>query len=104
MNNDYEALNKAVMKVTGPRSSFSWTKAYFTAPCAVTPVGQRKLGLTLAISSYTEIQSSAAQNAAATDLHLRHHLKICHVDSICLHTTFSTVLAKYYPKTSGYAS
>lgn len=95
MDNDYEVLNKAVMKVTGPRSSFSWTKNYFTEPHAVTPVGQRKLGLTLEISSYTEIQSFAAQNAAETELHLRHQLKICHIVSLCLHTTLSIVPAKY---------
>lgn len=44
MNNDYEVLNKAVMKVTGPHCSFSWTKNYFTESYAVTPVGQKKAG------------------------------------------------------------
>lgn len=40
MNNDYGVLNTAVIKVTGPHSSFSWTKSSFTEGQAGTAVGK----------------------------------------------------------------
>ena len=43
------------MKVMGPLLFFFLDKISYTEPHTVTPVGERELGLTLEISSYTEI-------------------------------------------------
>lgn len=90
LNNDYEVLNTAVMKVTGPRSSFSWTKTYFTAAQAVTPVG--KASWDWLWTRAVRHGSTFSRSECGWDL--RHQLKIRHLVSLCRRTTLSIALAK----------
>lgn len=79
MNNDYGVLNTAVMKVTGPHSSFSWTKTSLKARQA------RLLGKQAGTDSGRQHLDTDPPSAAPNAEDLPPCLR-------CLHTTLSIVL------------